>query len=78
MATGITVEIVGTDSNTQGRSCEEHDVCGSMICEDDVVRFRKVQVVINGMEESGIAAYVVSASMIDNVCGGCLHPCRPA
>ena len=58
--TGITVEIVGTQSNTQGRSCEEHDICGSVMAEDVVVRLRKVQVVIDGKEESAIAAYHVS------------------
>jgi hypothetical protein len=58
--TGITVEIVGTESNTQGRSCEEHDICGSVMAEDVVVRLRKVQVVIDGKEESAIAAYHVS------------------
>ena len=58
--TGITVEIVGTEANTQGRSCEEHDICGSALAEDTVVRFRKVQIVVNGKEESAIAAYHVS------------------
>jgi hypothetical protein len=58
--TGITVEIVGTESNTQGRSCEEHDICGSVMAEDVVVRLRKVQVVVNRKEESAIAAYHVS------------------
>ena len=58
--TGITVEIVGTGSNTQGRSCDEHNVCGSLLAEDVVVRFRKVQVVVNQKEESAIAVYVVS------------------
>jgi len=58
--TGITVEIVGTESNTQGRSCEEHDICGSVMAEDIVVRFRKVQVVVDGKEESAVAAYLVS------------------
>jgi hypothetical protein len=45
--TGITVDLVGTESPTQGRSCDEHLVCGSLLCEDNVVRFRKVQFVIN-------------------------------
>ena len=58
--TGITVEIVGTQANTQGRSCEEHDTCGSVLAEDTVVRFRKVQVITNGKEESAIAVYHVS------------------
>ena len=58
---GITHEIVGTESNTQGRSCEEHDICGLVMAEDVVLRFRKVQVVVDGnKEESAIAAYHVS------------------
>jgi hypothetical protein len=52
--TGVTVDIVGTESNTQGRSCEEHGDCESKLCEDAVVRSRKVQVIINGKEESAI------------------------
>jgi hypothetical protein len=58
--TGITVEIVGTESTSQGRSCEEHDICGSVLAQDVVVRFRKVQVIVRGKEESAIAAYHVS------------------
>lgn len=58
--TGITVDIVGTNTNTQGRSCEEHDICGSVMAEDVVVRLRKVQIIVNGKEDSAIAAYLVS------------------
>ena len=58
--TGITVEIVGTESNTQGRSCEEHNVCGSVMADDVVVRFRKVQIIVDKREESAIAVYHVS------------------
>jgi hypothetical protein len=36
--TGITVEIVGIKVSNNGRSCEEHDVCGSVLCDDAVVR----------------------------------------
>jgi hypothetical protein len=57
---GITVEIVGIECGQQGRSCEQHEICGSVIAEDVVVRFRKVQVIIKGKEESAIAAYLVS------------------
>lgn len=57
---GITVEIVGTECGQQGRSCEQHEICGSVMDEDVVVRFRKVQVIVNGKEESAIAAFVVS------------------
>ena len=54
------MEIVGTESDTQGRSCQEHDVCGSVLDEDTVVRFRKVQVNVGGVEEAAIAVYLVS------------------
>ena len=47
---GITVEIVGTESSTTGRSCDEHDVCGSVLTEDVVVCFHKVQVIVDGKE----------------------------
>jgi uncharacterized membrane protein YbaN (DUF454 family) len=57
---GVTVEIVGTESHDQGRSCSNHDVCGTCLAENDVVRFRQVQVVIHGKEESAIAVYLVS------------------
>ena len=57
---GVLVEIVGINMHDRGRSCEEHDVCGSVLAEDSVVRFRKTQVVIDGKEEAAIAVYWVS------------------
>jgi hypothetical protein len=58
---GITVEIVGIEANTNGRSCDQHDVCGSALEDDVVVRLRKVQILnAEGREESAIAAYLVS------------------
>ncbi len=54
------VEIVGIEEGNRGRSCEEHDVCGSVIDEDVVVRLRKVQVLVDGKEETAIAAYWVT------------------
>ena len=57
---GQTVEILGIDSPTNGRSCEEHHICGHVLQEDVVVRFRKVQVLIKEKEESAIAAFWVS------------------
>ena len=58
--TAVTLEIVGLESNTQGRSCDMHATCGCLVKEDVVLRLRKVQVVVEGMEESAIAAYHVS------------------
>ena len=69
---GITVEIVGTNCSNQGRSCEEHDICGSVLAEDVVVRFRKVQVLVNDKEESAIGVYLVSDG-IDCCCVGFLQ-----
>ena len=40
---GTTVDIVGIEASDNGRSCEEHDVCGSVFAPDVVVRFRAVQ-----------------------------------
>ena len=57
---GITVEIVGIESPTQGRNCQQHDICGSVLGENVVVHFRKVQVVVDGKEQTAIAAYHVS------------------
>ena len=57
---GRTVEIFGIQSPGNGCSCEEHPICGCVLQEDSVVRFRKVQVLIDGKEESAIAAFWVS------------------
>ena len=57
---GDTVKIVGVNSPTNGRSCEEHRICGEVVIEDDVLCLRKVQVQINQQEQSAIAAFLVS------------------
>ena len=58
---GITVEIVGINSGTNGRSCYQHDICGSVIEEDSVVRLRKMQIRNSiGREETAIAAFHVT------------------
>lgn len=54
---GVVVEIVGTERGDQGRSCEEHHInCGEVLAEDVVVRLRKVQILVEGKEETAIAA----------------------
>lgn len=58
--TGVCVEIVGTIVGDRGRSCEEHAVCGSVLEPDMVVRLRKVQILVEGMEETAIACYWVT------------------
>ena len=59
--TGITFEIVGIESGTNGRSCYQNDVCGSVIEEVVVVRLRKIQIRnSNGKEETAVAAFYVT------------------
>ena len=53
---GIVAEIVGTEMSCQGRSCKEHEICGEVLKEDVVVRLRKIQFVVEGKEETAIAA----------------------
>jgi hypothetical protein len=53
--TGIVVKIVGTNMADQGRLCKEHINCGMVLEEDVVVRLRKVQVMVEGREETVVA-----------------------
>jgi hypothetical protein len=58
---GILVKIVGTEAGNRGRTCKEHTVnFGKVLEEDVVVRLRKVQVVVDGKEETAIAAIWVT------------------
>ena len=60
--TGVTVEVLGTEESSNGRSCEEHDVCGAVVDVDMVVRLRRVQIADpdGDNEETAIAAYWVT------------------
>ena len=58
--TGVTVDIVGVHASSNERSCEEHPCCGHVLKLDILVRFREVQVNINGTEETGLAVYWVT------------------
>ena len=57
---GRTVKILGIILPRNGRSCKEHPICCCVLQEDSVVCFRKVLVLIDGKEESAIAAFWVS------------------
>jgi hypothetical protein len=71
--TGTTIEIVGIEAKSNGRSCHQHDICGKVIEEDVVLRLRRVQILNSqGKEETAIAAYHVSDG-IDQCCVGFLH-----
>ena len=52
----ILVEIVGTEMSCQGRLYEEHEIFGKVLKEDVVVRLRKMQLMVEGKEETAIAA----------------------
>ncbi len=67
----VVVEIVGTLMGNRGCSCEEHAVCGSVLEEDMVVRLRKVQVLVDGCEETAIACIWVTDGA-DRCRVGCL------
>ena len=57
---GQTVKIFGIELPTNGHCCEEHTICGAVLTDDCVVRFRKVQVIVKEKEESAIVAFWVS------------------
>ena len=46
--------------DTNGRSCEEHALCGSVLEENMVVRLRRVQVLVEGREKTVIACIWVT------------------
>jgi hypothetical protein len=57
---GITFEIVGIERGDRGCSCEEHDVCGTVVEEDTLLRLRKEQILVDGQEETAISCYWVT------------------
>jgi hypothetical protein len=69
---GLTVDVVGISSHNQGRSCECHGMCGEVVKEDVVVRFRKVQVVVKGQGEDTVIVVYWVMEGIDRCCVGFL------
>ena len=63
---GVTVDSVGTNPSNNGRSCECHKACGSLLALDVVVRFRVVQVERVGDKEQPEA----TAIAVHHVTGG--------
>ncbi len=57
---GILVKIVGTTVSCQGRSCKEQEICGEVLKEDVVVRLCKMQLMVEGKEETVITAIWVT------------------
>jgi hypothetical protein len=72
--TDAVVEIVGTEMNDQGCTCKEHLNCGEVMANDVVVRLWKVQILVEGREETAIAAVWINDG-IDRCCVGFL-PCH--
>ena len=58
----------------QGHSCEEHEICGKVLKEDVVVRLRKLQLMVEGKEETVIAAIWVTDGFGRCCCG--FVPCH--
>jgi len=54
---GVVVEIIRTNVGDWVHSCEEHSKCSEVMAEDVVVHLRKVQIQVEGREETAIAAY---------------------
>jgi hypothetical protein len=72
---GVVVEIVGTEMGDRGCSCEEHpNNCDKVLASNMVVHLRKVQIVVERLQETAIVAYWVSDS-IDHCHVGVL-PCH--
>ena len=65
---GVTVDVVGINASDDGRSCEKHAACGSVLAPDVVVRIRSVQVEREGdpegaKEATALAVYHVSGGI---------------
>ena len=59
--TGIVVDIIGTEENSQGRTCDDgKTACGSLLVTDSLVQFCQVQVLIDDAEETALAVYLIS------------------
>jgi hypothetical protein len=60
---GVVAEIVGMECSNQGRSCDEHLNCGEVMVEDVVVCLQMVQILVEGKEETAIAAVWINDSI---------------
>jgi hypothetical protein len=55
------IDIVGTETNENGRSCHAHEVCGEQLVPGSKVRIRRETYIspTTGDEEDSLVAYVV-------------------
>jgi len=63
---GTMIDIVGTETNENGRSCHAHKVCGAQLVPGSKVRIRKETYIspTTGYKEDCLVAYVVGDGMI--------------
>jgi len=71
---GVCVDIVGINTGDNGRSCEHHKVCGSVLEVDMVVRFQCVQLARKVVDEAN-PQVETSAIAVHRVSGG-IDTCR--
>ena len=71
---GILVKTVETELSCQGRPCKEHKMCSKVLKEDVVVHLRKMQLMVEGKEETAIAAIWVRDGI--NCCRVGFVPCH--
>ena len=64
------IDIVGINASSNGRSCEEHKVCGSVLKLDSLVRFREVQITRQRGETASAVYWVTDG--VDRCCVGFL------
>jgi hypothetical protein len=60
---GRVVDVVGIGIGDRGRSCEEHDICGSILYPDVLVKFIKEEIMVEGRIEVVITVYWVTDSI---------------
>ena len=60
----IVIKIVGIEEGSRGQKFEEHNVCGCVVDKDVVVCLQKGQVLINEIEETGIAGLTTTTMMM--------------
>ncbi len=60
---GRVVDVVGIGIVDRCRSCEEHEICGSILYPDVLVRFIKEEIMVEGRIEVVIAVYWVTDSI---------------
>jgi hypothetical protein len=56
----IANEVVVIEKGDCGRSCKEHNVCGEVVEKDTLLHLQRVQITVNGHEETMIVCIWVT------------------